>query len=331
MGVPLFSKEHVIGMLSLTRRETSAFSDDDSILASTFSLQAAIALENAGLYDEITRFNEQLEQMVDQRTEELNQAYQTLEKLDQNKTVFINVAAHELRTPLTVLKGYTSMIGNDPSVIQNAYLSEVVKGVNKGVNRLQGIINSMLDVARIDSQVLDLHPEQTSLPVTIKRIQSDLGPALKERQITLTLEDLDKLPIISADPSLLLKVFQNLIGNAVKYTPNGGRITISGKTLSDERLGECVEVLVQDSGIGIDPEHHELIFEKFYQTGTVALHSSSETQFKGGGPGLGLSIVRGIVQAHRGRIWVESMGHSEELNPGSTFHVLLPVAFNEPD
>jgi signal transduction histidine kinase len=330
MGVPLFSKEHVIGMLSLTRREVSAFSDDDSILASTFSLQAAIALENAGLYDEITRFNEQLEQMVDQRTEELNQAYQTLEKLDQNKTVFINVAAHELRTPLTVLKGYTSMIGNDPSVIQNAYLSEVVKGVNKGVNRLQGIINSMLDVARIDSQVLDLHPEQTSLPVTIKRIQSDLDPALKERQITLTLEDLDKLPIISADPSLLLKVFQNLIGNAVKYTPNGGRITVSGKTVSDDRLGECVEVLVQDTGIGIDPEYHELIFEKFYQTGTVALHSSSETQFKGGGPGLGLSIVRGIVQAHRGRIWVESIGHSEELNPGSTFHVLLPITWNLP-
>jgi len=229
-----------------------------------------------------------------------------------------------------VLKGYTSMIGNDPSVSQNAYLAEIVKGVNKGTDRLQGIINSMLDVARIDSQVLDLHLEETSLPVTLKRIQSDLAPALKERKITLTLVDPENLPIIKADPTLLLKVFQNLIGNAVKYTPDGGKITVSGKTFTDERMGEYVEILVQDTGIGIDPEHRELIFEKFYQTGTVALHSSSETQFKGGGPGLGLSIVRGIIQAHHGNIWVESPGYDEELCPGSTFHVLLPVAGNLP-
>lgn len=326
MGVPLFSKDQVIGMLSITRPEVSAFTQDDAIMASTFALQAAIALENAGLYDEITRFNEQLEEMVRQRTEELKQAYQTLEKLDQNKTVFINVAAHELRTPLTVIKGYMGMLDADGAIRSNPYLTEVVKGVVKGTDRLQMIINSMLDVARIDSQVLDMHRELTSLAVIMKRVKADLAKALTERQQTLTLENIDNLPLINADPTLLLKIFQNLVGNAIKYTPDGGHVTVWGQKIQDEQHGEHVEMQVQDTGIGIDPAQLDLIFEKFYQTGTVALHSSGETKFKGGGPGLGLAIVRGIIEAHGGRIWAESEGYDEERCPGSIFHVLLPVS-----
>jgi signal transduction histidine kinase len=330
MGVPLFAKERVIGMLSLTRGPANAFSQDDAVMASTFALQAAIALENANLYDEITRFNEQLEQMVAQRTEELNRAYKTLEKLDENKTVFINVAAHELRTPLTVIKGYMGMLKSDPTITQNAYLSEVLKGILKGSERLHVIINSMLDVARIDSQVLDLHMEPTSLPVMIKRVRADTEEAVQERRIQLELENVDGLPLIHADPTLLLKVFQNLIGNAIKYTPDGGRVTVRGNRLLDPQMGDCVEIQVQDTGIGIDPDQHELIFEKFYQTGEVALHSSGETKFKGGGPGLGLAIVRGIVNAHGGRIWVESPGQDEATCPGSTFFVRLPLSGKNP-
>ena len=325
MGVPLFAKEQVIGMLSITRRDPLAFSQDDAILVSTFALQAAIALENAGLYDRITRFNEQLEDMVRQRTEELKQAYQTLEKLDQNKTDFINVAAHELRTPLTVIKGYMDMLAGDQAVRSNAYLKEVVKGVLKGTERLHGIINSMLDVARIDSQLLDMHMEHTSMQVTMRRIQADFEQAAAERNLTVQLENLEDLPFVNADPNMLVKVYQNLVGNAIKYTPDGGTITISGQLVNDHKLGECVEMLVHDTGIGIDSEYQELIFEKFYQTGTVALHSSGETKFKGGGPGLGLAIVRGIINAHGGRIWVESPGYDEINCPGSTFHILLPV------
>ncbi len=325
MGVPLFAKEHVIGMLSLTRQEANAFSQDDAILAATFALQAAIALENASLYDEITHFNEQLEQMVAQRTEELNAAYKTLEKLDENKTVFINVAAHELRTPLTVIKGYTGMLEADPAVTQNTYLVEVLKGIHKGSERLHAIINSMLDVARIDSQLLDLHQEPTSLPAMLKRVLGDYSRAAAERQLSLEMEIVEGLPLISGDPGLLLKVFQNLVSNAIKYTPDGGRITLRGGRVMDARLGDCVEIQVLDTGIGIDPDHQELIFEKFYQTGRVSLHSTSETSFMGGGTGLGLSIVRGIVNAHGGRIWVESPGHDQVDCPGSTFFVRLPL------
>jgi signal transduction histidine kinase len=121
-----------------------------------------------------------------------------------------------------------------------------------------------------------------------------------------------------------------VIGNAIKYTPDGGLITVSGREMQDEALGACVEITVKDTGIGIDLEHQELIFEKFYQTGAVEVHSSGDTKFKGGGPGLGLAIARGIVQAHRGRIWVESQGYDEANCPGSTFHILLPMAADLP-
>jgi len=163
------------------------------------------------------------------------------------------------------------------------------------------------------------------MQVTMRRIQADFEEAAAERQLTIQLENLEDLPHVKADPTMLVKVYQNLVGNAIKYTPDGGMITISGQAVSDSELGECVEMLVHDTGIGIDPEYHELIFEKFFQTGTVALHSSGETKFKGGGPGLGLAIVRGIIQAHNGRIWIESPGYDEQNCPGSTFHILLPV------
>jgi signal transduction histidine kinase len=148
---------------------------------------------------------------------------------------------------------------------------------------------------------------------------------LRERNLTLTVEGLDDLPPIAADPDLLHKTFYHLIINAVKYTPDGGAITVSGKAVSGDGQAPAVQVVVGDTGIGIDPAHHELIFEKFYQTGRTTLHSSGKTKFKGGGPGLGLAIARGIVLAHGGRIWVESPGYDEQACPGSRFYVRLPI------
>jgi signal transduction histidine kinase len=328
MGVPLSSRDHVIGMISLTRRETAAFSLDDSLLASTFALQAAIALENAGLYDELTRFNQQLEAMVQQRTEELKHALDSLERMDRHKSDFISVAAHELRTPLTVIKGYTSMLEADPALRMQGNLIESIRGVLAGTERMHEVVNSMLDVARIENQVLAPHAEPVSLSAIVRRVCADISAVLESRAITIEQAALQTMPRITGDSALLLKVFQNVIYNAVKFTPDGGRITISTRHQQDATLGSCIEVLVQDTGIGIDPAHHELIFEKFYQTGKVALHSSGKLSFKGGGPGLGLAIARGIIQAHKGRIWVESRGCDEKSCPGSTFHILLPVGDN---
>jgi signal transduction histidine kinase len=116
-----------------------------------------------------------------------------------------------------------------------------------------------------------------------------------------------------------------VVVNGIKFTPDGGTISISGKTVTDERLGDCVEIEIRDTGIGVDPADHKIIFEKLYQMGKVELHSSGRNKFKGGGPGLGLAIASGIIKAHQGRIWVESPGYDEEKCPGSTFFIRIPL------
>jgi signal transduction histidine kinase len=127
----------------------------------------------------------------------------------------------------------------------------------------------------------------------------------------------------------LRKVFYHLISNAIKFTPNGGKITIRGKTLpfSNKTMPEGgLEIIISDTGIGVDPNFREVIFTKFYQPNEeLNKHSTGKTKFKGSGAGLGLALSRGIVEAHGGRIWVESPGYDEVNFPGSHFHVILPL------
>jgi signal transduction histidine kinase len=165
-----------------------------------------------------------------------------------------------------------------------------------------------------------------SFGVILRGVQTDFAQGLEERNLTLELEGLDDLSFYVGDAELLYKVFYHLVNNAIKYTPDGGRITVTGQVVEVPELGGCVEIAVEDTGIGIAPEDRDLIFEKFYRTGEVALHSSGTTSFKGGGPGLGLAIARGIVLAHQGHIWAESPGCNEETCPGSRFVVQLPLA-----
>ena len=314
LGVPLARFDVVIGMLSLTRETPHPFDNDQVTLAMAFASQAAIALENARLYDGVTR------------------AYDQLAKLDRTKSDFIGIASHELRTPLTTLRGYSQILVNDPTIKQSAYHLELVSGIQSGALRLHEIVESMLDMAKIDSRALQLDPKPLPMPVLLRTVCSTFDKALAERHLTLKLEDMSHLPKIEADREALRKVFYHLIGNAIKYTPDGGTITILGKALPDH-VDLCeggIEIVVSDTGIGIDPRFHDLIFRKFYQTGQIALHSTGKTKFKGGGPGLGLAIVQGIVEAHGGHVWVESPSWDEQVCPGSQFHVVLPLRQSKP-
>ena len=128
-----------------------------------------------------------------------------------------------------------------------------------------------------------------------------------------------------ADSQLVRKAIDHVIVNGIKFTPDGGTVTVSGEALHDDRMGNCIEIRIQDTGIGIDPANHKVIFEKLHQVGKVELHSSGRTKFKGGGPGLGLAIAAGIIKAHDGKLWVESSGCDEEKLPGSTFIIRLPL------
>ncbi len=256
---------------------------------------------------------------------DLQKTNKVLRQLDRNKMEFIQVAAHELRTPLTVVLGYVKVLQSFKEAAGNATLGGVLEGIIKGTDRIHEVVNMMLDVTRIDADML----KAAIVPVPVKRIVNDLvhdlAKAAVERRIEFVIEHAEDTPNINGDPTLIQKALYQLIVNAIKYTPDGGKVTVSTRQVVMEDEAPGVQVTVRDTGIGLDEEHHELVFEKFYQVGSVGLHSSGKTTFKGGGPGLGLAIVRGVARAHGGRVWVESAGHDEVHYPGSAFHLQLPV------
>ena len=257
--------------------------------------------------------------------ENLQNTNKVLRQLDRNKMEFIQVAAHELRTPLTVLNGYVKVLQSAKELAANTSLAGIVDGIVKGTQRIHEIVNLMLDVTRIDAEDLKV----ASVPVPYKHVIDDVvkgfKKALEERNIRINIQHAQGTPSINGDPTLIQKALYQLIINAIKYTPDGELIIITTRpvTLSDNVPG--VEIAVRDSGIGLDVEHHDLVFEKFYQVGSVDLHSSGKTAFKGGGPGVGLAIVKGVARVHGGKAWVESAGHDEVNYTGSTFYLQLPL------
>jgi len=256
---------------------------------------------------------------------DLQKANKALRKLDQNKLEFIQVAAHELRTPLTVLKGYANVLKSFPGVEQNPALGEVVDGLISGADRMHEVVNMMLDVTRIDAETLKIAASPVLLKWIINDLVHDFEKSATERKIEIVATCAEGAATLMADPTLIQKALYHLIVNAIKFTPDGGKVLIETHPVVMENNLPGVEITIKDTGIGLDAEHHELIFEKFYQVGSVALHSSGKTAFKGGGPGLGLALVRGVARAHGGKVWVESLGHDEIHFPGCIFHLQLPL------
>jgi signal transduction histidine kinase len=261
-------------------------------------------------------------------THQLDEVRLTLEQLDKRKSDFIAVAAHELRTPLTLLDGYASMLRES---LEQRKASQVemglLNGISSGTRRLHTIVEDMLDVSLIDNNLMEL----TFQPVWFNRLftalRNEFGKIVAERNQSLEFKEFDgSSEMTFGDPARLLQVFRNLLSNAVKFTPDGGKIWVDGR-----KLPGFIEITTSDTGIGIAMEDQESIFEKFSSLGDISLHSTGPTKFKGGGPGLGLHICKGIVEAHGGAIWVESTGCDEHACPGSTFHVLLPLLSEPPD
>jgi signal transduction histidine kinase len=324
--LPIFSKREWIGLLALGAKISgNRYTEDDLVTLATLANQTAVALENARLVENLIQLNTELRQAY----RDLDKANRDLERLDQTKSDFISIASHELRTPLTTMIGYTEMLIEDQSLPEMAH--EMLKGISKGTKRLHEIVDSMFDIAQIDARALHLHLTPVDTSIIIKDVAHRLEKTIKERQQTLSIT-IPQLPKIKADPNLLEKLFQHLLNNAIKFTPNNGTITVTAKSVSSQN-GEMpsggIEITVSDTGVGVDPEAREIIFSKFYQPGELSKHSTSKTRFKGSGAGLGLALSKGIVEVHGGRIWVESPGYDEVNFPGSQFHVTLPRSNEE--
>lgn len=273
----------------------------------------------------LLEYNRRLVMRLEEKVRELERANQELQRVEKMKSDFVILAGHELRTPLTVVYGYLQILMADRSIPgssdQEGTPKHLMYRVFEAVERLSQVIQDILNVSLIDANRLDLAREPVFLNSIIQSVLHNLRSFGSQRQVAIELgPGLRKLPTIQGDPRRLHQALWNVISNAIKYTPDGGSITIDGEVLE-----ETVHLWVKDTGVGIPPAELERIFGRFYVLEDVAYHRSSKTAFKGGGLGLGLAVSKGIIEAHEGKIWAESQGYDEQALKGTTMHILLPI------
>jgi two-component system sensor histidine kinase KdpD len=222
------------------------------------------------------------------------------------KSQLLSTVSHELRTPLASIKGFaTTLLRDDVQWDENSR-HEFLSIIDEESDRLSELISNLLDMSRIEAGTLRIEPEPTDMKPIIEETVSAFQVMTHDHQFHVNLPK--GLPLVQADPRRARQVLRNLVDNAVKYSPLGGPIRITARVFEDS-----LEVSVTDKGLGIDPDHLDHIFDRFYQVDSA---STREV----GGSGLGLSISRAIVETHGGRIWAES-----QPGLGSTFLFTLPM------
>ncbi|MEW5960810.1 MAG: ATP-binding protein [Chloroflexota bacterium] len=316
--VPILRQRDFVGLLAFgPQAQGTAYYEEDTELMITLADQTAMALDGARLFEQLAMVNQEVGLLTEQ-----------LAEVDDTKSDFLSIASHELRTPLTQIHGYSQMLLDvtEEELRDPSYVKTLIEGVVKGSERMKGVVDLMFDVTEADVGEMRLFKGQVNLEDVIEQAAQPFLTALDERRIAFGKVRIKELPVIEADGTRLVQAFENLIGNAIKYTPDGGTVTIEGRLSRLDKGEPAVEIIVTDTGIGIDPEHQERIFEKFFRVGDTLHHSTGKTKFKGAGPGLGLSLVKGIAEAHGGKVWVESLGHDEINYPGSKFFFVLPTS-----
>lgn len=288
LGVPMKVKDQIIGVMELLNKlDDRGFSQDDIQIATTLSAQAAIAIENARLLDELQR------------------AYDELAELDRLKSDFVSVASHELRTPLAVILGYASFLREEVSGEAGEQLSAVLQSAL----RLRSIIDDMVNLRHVETGEVELERDIFSMKELIQEVTGEFDQLATAKQHVLGLDLPDDPLKIDGDRQKIYLVLANLLSNAVKFTPPKGRVQVSA-----QRKGEEMWVSVMDTGVGIPERDYERIFNRFYQVEPTLTRRYE-------GMGLGLSIAKSMVELHEGRMWVESI-----VGKGSRFIVVLPVS-----
>ncbi len=253
---------------------------------------------------------------------ELIRGCEELKRISELKSNFLSIASHELKTPLTSIKGYSDIIIDTMKDKLEIGVYRMIESINRAADRLHRVVNNMLDVTRIEQKKLRLKPEHIDLGALIKECIDELSHFATNRKIRFDCQFDDNLPKFLGDRMRMQQVFTNLFSNALKFSPDDSLIEVK-LALSDR---EQFHIVIKDYGIGIDKQEQRKIFDPFYEVGKASRHSSDFSKFMGGGTGLGLSIVKGIVERHGGRIWVESDGaKSDDQFPGSEFHIILPL------
>jgi signal transduction histidine kinase len=265
-------------------------------------------LDNIQLFEEIYNAKDELEKKVKERTNELVKSLREIEAISRAKSDFISNVSHEFRTPLTSVKGFSSLLVAEKFGKLPEEAKKRLETIDENVDKLVNMVNTLLDIARIESGKTEVKIAPADIAKSIRDSGEFLSPQMQTKAIKLVLDIPDTL-LVYMDKNLIDQVFINLIGNAVKFTPNEGQITISAKVNGNQAI-----IAVSDTGYGIEKENLEKIFQEFFR-----VDNTINVQAKG--TGLGLSLVKRIIEIHKEKIWAES-----ETGKGSTFYFTLKLA-----
>lgn len=356
-AVPLTVNEQTVGVFFLFGERKHLYSREEVNLLLAIGRQLGTAVQGANLFEALQwqnrltlASNRELElsrQKLRETLGRVTESKRALEHLERMKSQFLALASHELRTPLTYILSGSQLLAERSGALLDADGSTALAAVQQGGQRLNEVVQDLLEVARIESQELYLSREPVAPQHLLELLDREFQPRLQQRQLRLAVKEFPATVRLYGDPHHLKKTFSRLLENAVKFTPEGGHIEICGELRSHQQIqarqeelrpfsprffnnppgDTLLQISIRDSGVGIDPDEQLRIFDKFYEVGEVADHFTSSSRFGGKGVGLGLALVKGVVEAHGGMVWVESAGSGDAAR-GSAFHLLLPAAPN---
>lgn len=323
--VPIHNRDTWIGLLGAgPKRSGEPFDTADIELVQSIADQTAVALENARLVSGVMRINNEFRQAY----AALEQSNQRLAELERTKSNFVTTAICALRAPLADIDRHLELLARQPEIQAVEISRPPLAGIKRAAAWLESITASMQDMLTIESGLLQLDLQPVNIGAIIGEMVARYKPQLAARRQVLHLSGLEPLPTIQGDPHLLGKAMAYLVENAILYTPEGGRITIQGKsepTDSDDEPAQMIQISIMDTGVGLERRELDYIFEKLYR-GQAGIHyHSDQDDLMAAGLGLGLAIARGIIAAHQGEIWCESPGYDPGRCPGSEFHIRLPT------
>ena len=305
---PILTQDGIIGLFFVgNSNEAAAISEADEEMLSILTNQISQSLENAKLFEEVYKSRQELELKIQDRTRQLALALEKVQKISRTKSEFVSAVSHELRTPLTSIKGYAAILLSERLGEIPEKVKERLEKINKHSDSLVELINDLLDISRIESGRVEMKFEKIDMKTLIENARDVLMPQMREKNLKFVTEIAPQLPDVIADEKQIERALINLLSNAVKYTLQG---TITVRAFSDNKE---ITVEVEDTGAGILQEDMVRLFTEFYR-----VENEMNKNIKG--TGLGLALVKNIITAHQGRIWVTS-----EPNVKTIFHFSIPI------